>query len=238
MGSASSPAAPRGGPNPCDARQLAALFEHTLLRPEATRDRVERVCEEARRLGCYAACVNPSWVPLAVEILRESPAKVVTVVGFPLGATFTSVKRAEAGAAIRAGAHEIDMVMNIGALKSGDLERVKSDIRGVAEICHAAGALLKVILENAYLTHEEKVMACQVAQRAGADFVKTSTGFGPSGATEADVRLMRQAVGPKMGVKAAGGIRTLDDARRLLQAGATRLGSSSTVAILDEAARS
>jgi deoxyribose-phosphate aldolase len=182
--------------------------------------------------------VNPAWVPLVAERLRGSGVKIAAVAGFPLGATLTSAKRAEAEAAILGGAHEIDMVMNVGAMKSGDLARVESDIRGVVETCHAGGAALKVILENAYLTDDEKVAACQAAQRAGADFVKTSTGFGPSGAKEEDVRLMRRTVGPAMGVKAAGGIRNLADAMRMLQAGATRLGTSASVAILEEAVQS
>lgn len=219
-----------------DLRKLAALFDHTLLRPEARRGEVEKLCQEARQLGFAAVCVNPAWVPLAAEKLRGSRVLVATVTGFPLGATSTAAKRAEAEAAILAGAQEIDVVMNVGAMKSGELERVEDDIRGVAEVCHAAGAALKVILENAYLCDEEKVAACRIVKRAGADFVKTSTGFGPSGATETDVRLMRETVGPKMGVKAAGGIRTLADALRLLGAGASRLGASASVAILAEAA--
>ena len=169
--------------------------------------------------------------------MRGSPVKVATVVGFPFGATLTVAKRAEAEAAILAGAQEIDMVMNISAMKSGDLDRVESDIRGVVEVCHQAGVLLKVILENAYLSDEEKVAACRIAQRAGADYVKTSTGLAPAGATEGDVRLMRQTVGPAMGVKAAGGIRTLADALRFLAAGADRLGTSAAKVILEEAAR-
>jgi deoxyribose-phosphate aldolase len=182
--------------------------------------------------------VNPFWVPLAAERLRGSGVKIASVVGFPFGATLTAAKRAEAEAAILAGAHEIDMVMNVGAMKSGDLARVETDVRGVLEVCHEGRAHLKVILENAYLSDEEKISACQIVKRTGADFVKTSTGFGPSGAKEEDVRLMRQAVGPAMGVKAAGGIRTLDDALRMLRAGATRLGTSASVGILQEAAQS
>lgn len=223
---------------PAEVRALAVLMDHTLLRPQATRGQVEQLAEEARK-ACFATvCVNPAWVPLVAEQLRGSGVRIATVVGFPLGATLTSAKRAEAEAAILAGAHEIDMVLNLGALKSGDLARVESDIRGVVEVCRAGGALLKVILENAYLTDEEKVTACHIAKGAGADFVKTSTGFAPTGAKEEDVRLMRKTVGPTMGVKAAGGIRNLDDALRMLQAGATRLGTSASVSILDEAVRS
>ncbi len=220
-----------------DLRRLASLIDHTQLRPEATRAQIEQLANEALVLGCAAVCVNPAWVPLAAEHLRGSAVKVATVVGFPFGATVTSAKRAEAEAAIQAGAQEIDMVMNVGALRSGEPERVEADIRGVVEVAHARGAIVKVILENAFLTDAQKVAACKIAQKAGADFVKTSTGFGPSGATEADVRLMRQTVGPEMGVKAAAGIRTLADALRMLEAGASRLGLSASVAILAEAAR-
>jgi deoxyribose-phosphate aldolase len=219
-----------------DVRTLAALIDHTLLRPEATRAQIESLCDEALQLGFAAVCVNPGWVPVAAEKLRGSRVRVATVAGFPFGATSTTAKRAEAKAAIIAGATEVDMVMNVGAMKSGDTARVESDIRGVVEVCHAHGAAVKVILENGYLTDQEKVVASKIARKAGADFVKTSTGFGPSGATEADVRLMREAVGPQMGVKAAGGIRNLADALRMLQAGATRLGASSSLAILAEAA--
>ncbi len=220
-----------------DVRRLAGLIDHTLLRPEATRAQIDQLCNEAVLMGFATVCVNPAWVPLAAERLRGSPVKVATVAGFPFGATLTSAKRAEAQAAILAGADEIDMVMNVGAMKSGDLERVESDIRGVVEVCHERRALVKVILENAFLSPQEKVAACQIVKRAGADFVKTSTGFGPSGATVEDVRLMRQTVGAEMGVKAAGGIRTLADALRMLEAGATRLGASASVSMLAEAAR-
>ena len=232
----SSPSDPRAIRLTPDVRTLASLLDHTLLRPEATAAQVEELCEEARVLGTAAVCVNPAWVPLAAEKMRGSRVMVATVAGFPLGATSTAAKRAEAQAAILAGASEVDMVIDIGALRSGDLERVEQDVRGVVEACHAARAAVKVILENAYLTDAQKVAACEIVKRAGAEFVKSSTGFGPSGATEADVRLMRQTVGSQMGVKAAGGIRSLADALRMLQAGATRLGTSSSVAILAEAA--
>jgi deoxyribose-phosphate aldolase len=221
-----------------EVRMLAGLFDHTLLRPQATCAEIEQLAEEASHWSFATVCVNSAWIPLAVERLRGSDVKVASVAGFPLGATLSFIKRAEAERAILAGAREIDMVMNVGALKSGDLERVEGDIRGVAEVCHAGGSLVKVILENAYLSDEEKVTACRIAQNAGADFVKTSTGFGASGARAEDVRLMRETVGPAMGVKAAGGIRSLDDALRMLQAGASRLGSSASVAILEEAVRS
>jgi deoxyribose-phosphate aldolase len=215
---------------------LASLIDHTLLRPEATRAQVEALSEEALEAGFAAVCVNPAWAPVAAQRLRGSGVRVATVVGFPFGATSTLAKRAEAEAAILEGAQEVDMVMNVGAMRSGDPERVEYDIRGVVELCHAARVTLKVILENAYLTDAEKVAACEIAKRAGADFVKTSTGFGPHGATQADVLLMRQAVGPAMGIKAAGGIRTLSDALCMLQAGATRLGTSASLLILAEAA--
>lgn len=220
-----------------DIHKLASLIDHTLLRPEASEAQVEQLSGEAISMGFAAVCVNPGWVASAARKLRGSQVKVATVVGFPLGATLARAKRAEADGALLAGAREIDMVMNVGALRSGDLERVENDIRGVVEVCHPAGAIVKVILENAYLSDPEKVAACQTAERAGADFVKTSTGFGPSGATEADVRLMRATVGPKMGVKAAGGIRTLANALNMLKAGANRLGTSAGVSILREAVR-
>jgi deoxyribose-phosphate aldolase len=223
-------------PSNPELRRLARLMDHTLLRPEATRVQVEQLCREASQFGFAVACVNPVWVSVASQILKGSDVRVGSVAGFPLGATTPSQKRREAWTAIFAGAREIDMVMNIGAMKSGEFDSVESDIRGVADVCHATGAVVKVILETAYLTEEEKVAACRLAENAGADFVKTSTGFGPSGATEADVRLMRQTVGPAVSVKAAGGIRTLSAALRMLEAGANRLGTSASVAILQEAA--
>lgn len=217
------------------ACKLARMLDHTLLRPEATRAQIEQFLQDALAWNVITACVSPTWLPLAVETLRGSSVKPATVVGFPFGFTLSSVKRAEAVAEIRAGAQELDMVLNIGALKSGDHTRVENDIRGVVEICHAHGVTIKVIFENAYLNDEEKVSACRLAQQAGADFVKTSTGLAASGATEADVQLMRAAVGPTMGVKAAGGIRTLADAQRMIAAGANRLGTSAAVAILRQA---
>jgi deoxyribose-phosphate aldolase len=220
-----------------ELRRLAGLIDHTLLRPEATQSEVLARCSEALELGFAVVCVNPSWVPLVARELRRSQVKVGTVVGFPLGANLASSKRAEAEAVLRAGAQEIDMVMNVGALRAAELDRVESDIHGVVEACHAAGAAIKVILENGYLSDTEKITACRIAQRAGADFVKTSTGFNSMGATEGDVRLMRAAVGPNMGVKAAGGIRTLAAALGMLRAGANRLGTSAGVSILREATR-
>ncbi len=188
---------------------IAGLIDHTLLRPDATRDEIVRICQEARTYNFASVCVNPYWVPLVAAELAGSPVKVCTVVGFPLGATTTESKIAETEAALRVGAQEIDMVMNVGALKSGDQETVKQDIRGVAEATHRAGGILKVILETALLDDNQKAVACTLAKLAGADFVKTSTGFAASGATTHDVALMRLVVGPDIGVKASGGIRTL-----------------------------
>jgi deoxyribose-phosphate aldolase len=216
---------------------LAGLIDHTILKPEATAEDVRRVCQEARRYGFASVCVNPYWVPLVAAELRGSPVKVCTVVGFPLGATSTAAKVCETELALRDGAQEIDMVMNAGALKSGDYAAVESDIRLVAETCHKHGALLKVILETALLDDTEKAVACALAKLAGADFVKTSTGFSKHGATAADVALMRRVVGPQMGVKASGGIRTLDDLKAMTAAGATRIGASASVKIVEAAAR-
>ena len=220
-----------------DVRTLASIIDHTMLRPQATCEEIDRFCAEAVSLEVGAIAIHPVWVSRAAGILRGTGIKVGSVVGFPFGATHTSAKRAEAAASLRAGAEELDMVMNIGALRSGNLEGVWSDLQGVVDIAHDSGCILKVILENAYLSDEQKVAACRMAKQAGADYVKTSTGFGPSGSTEADVRLMRQAVGPSMGVKAAGGIRSLGEALKMLQAGADRLGTSASAAILAEAAR-
>jgi deoxyribose-phosphate aldolase len=215
---------------------LAALIDHTLLKPEASREQILKLCAEARQFGFATVCVNATWVATCAEALRGSPVKVCTVVGFPLGATLTPAKVFEAEQAVKLGAQEIDMVMNVGVLKSGDCDRVAQDIRGVAEASHGGGAILKVILECALLTDPEKVTACRLAQAAGADFVKTSTGFGPGGATAHDVELMRLAVGPEMGVKAAGGIRTYEDLEKMLSAGATRIGASASIKILEQAA--
>ena len=215
---------------------IASLIDHTLLRPEATRDDIVTLCREARCYGFATVCVNPYWVPLAVSELAGSSVNVCTVAGFPLGAGSTAIKRAEAEAAVRVGAREIDMVMNVGALRSGDYEAVKLDIQGVVEASHKGGALVKVILETALLDDNQKAIACALARIAGADFVKTSTGFGPAGATVHDVALMRKVAGPEMGVKAAGGVRTLDDLKRMVEAGATRIGASASVKIVEAAA--
>ncbi len=215
---------------------LAALIDHTLLRPEAAHDDIRALCEEAVAFGFASVVVNPYWVPVAAAAVRGTPVKVCTVVGFPLGATLPRVKAHEAEEVVKLGAQEVDMVMNIGALKSGEDELVEQDIRGVVEVAHRGGAVTKVILECALLTDEEKVRASCLAQRAGADFVKTSTGFGPGGASAGDVELMRLAVGPAMGVKAAGGIRSYGDLIRMVSAGATRIGASASVKIMAEAA--
>lgn len=210
------------------------MIDHTNLRPEATREQIVRLCDEAREYLFAAVAVNPCYVALAHSRLEGSGVKVATVVGFPLGATLTSVKRFEAEGALRLGAGEIDMVLNIGALKSGDREVTLSDIRSVAEVTHAHGGLLKVILETGLLTDDEKKMACEISVEAKADFVKTSTGFLGGGATVADVALMRRIVGTAVGVKASGGIRTADDAKAMIAAGANRIGTSSGVSIIRE----
>lgn len=215
---------------------VAALIDHTILKPEATRADVLKVCREARQYNFASVCVNPYWVPLVTAELAGSKVKVCTVVGFPLGATSTEAKVAETAAALRAGAQEIDMVINVGALRSGDHEAVKLDIRQVVKVSHEAGAKVKVILETALLNDNEKAVACTLAKLAGADFVKTSTGFSKSGATAHDVALMRSVVGPEMGIKAAGGIRTLEDVRQMTAAGATRIGASASVKIIEATA--
>jgi deoxyribose-phosphate aldolase len=216
---------------------IARLIDHTLLRPNATREELAKLCAEARQYGFASVCVNPYWVPAAVRELAGSTVPVCTVVGFPLGASATEAKMFETELAVRSGAREIDMVLNVGALRSGDLDTVKRDIRGVVEAAGRGGALVKVILETVFLDDGEKRAACLLARDAGAAFVKTSTGFGPAGATAADVALMRATVGPQMGVKAAGGIRTLEQVREMVAAGATRIGASAGVAIVEAALR-
>ncbi len=215
---------------------IAALIDHTILKADATRTDVVKVCREARQYSFASVCVNPFWVPLVRAELAGSPVKVCTVVGFPLGATSTESKAAEAAIAVRDGAQEVDMVINVGALKSGDQDAVKADIQAVVKASHPAGAIVKVILETALLDDTQKAIACALAKAAGADFVKTSTGFGPSGATAHDIALMRQAVGPEMGVKASGGIRTLQDLQAMTAAGATRIGASASVKIVEATA--
>jgi deoxyribose-phosphate aldolase len=218
-------------------RGIAGLIDHTLLSPGATAEDIRRVCAEALRYSFASVCVNPYWTRLAAAELAGSPVKVCTVVGFPLGASTTGSKVAETEEAVRAGAREIDMVLNIGELRGANLDAVREDIQAVAESAHQGGAIVKVILETALLNDEQKIAACLLARRAGADFVKTSTGFSTGGATVHDVALMRKAVGPGMGVKASGGIRTLEDLESMVAAGATRIGASASVKIM-EAARS
>ncbi len=216
---------------------LAPLIDHTLLKPDASREDVRRLCDEAVRFGFASVCVNPWNVSAAAEFVRGSRVKVCTVVGFPLGATLPQVKIFETEEAIKLGAQEIDMVINVGALKSGQADQVEFDIRGVVEAAHRGGAICKVILETVLLTIEEKIRACVACKAAGADFVKTSTGFAAGGATAEDVALMRAVVGSEVGVKAAGGIRTLEDLKKMVSAGATRIGASASVRILEEAHR-
>jgi deoxyribose-phosphate aldolase len=211
---------------------LAHLIDHTLLKPDATQDEIAQLCYEAKKYQFASVCVNPANVKLCAQLLKGTGVLVCTVVGFPLGATSTESKVFEAQQAIRDGATEVDMVINVGALKSRDYELVRDDIAAVARVCHAADSVLKVIIEAALLSDEEKVAACQLAKVAHADFVKTSTGFGPGGATVEDVSLMRRVVGPSMGVKAAGGIRTREDARRMVAAGASRIGASASIRII------
>ncbi len=214
---------------------LSHLIDHTLLKPDATQDEIAQLAYEARKYGFASVCVNPSYVKLCSNLLKGSDVVVCTVVGFPLGATSTEAKVFEAQKAVRDGATEVDMVINVGALKSRDYELVERDIASVAVVVHAGGAILKVIIETALLTDEEKVAASQLAKVAGADFVKTSTGFGPGGATAEDVGLMRRVVGPRMGVKAFGGIRTYADAQKMVAAGASRIGASASVKIIQGA---
>ncbi len=210
---------------------LANLIDHTLLKPDATRADIEQLCREAAQFCFASVCVNPNWVPLCRELLRGSGVKVCTVIGFPSGAHAPDVKSYEARRAVEQGAEEIDMVINIGALKSKDYALVEQDIRGVVQ-ASGRDTIVKVILETSLLTREEKIMASSLAKAAGADFVKTSTGFAGGGATVEDIQLMRETVGPEMGVKASGGVRTRDDAEKMVAAGATRLGASAGVKIV------
>ncbi|MGD9028889.1 MAG: deoxyribose-phosphate aldolase [Anaerolineae bacterium] len=216
---------------------MAHLIDHTLLKPDATQDEIAQLCYEARKYGFASVCVNPANVELCAQLLKGSDVLVCTVVGFPLGATSTEAKVFETQQAIREGATEVDMVINVGAVKSRDYELVERDIASVARACHADAAILKVIIEAALLTDEEKVVACQLAKVAGADFVKTSTGFGPGGATAEDVALMRRVVGPTMGVKAAGGIHSYEEAQQMIAAGASRIGASASVKIIQGAGK-
>lgn len=216
---------------------IAALIDHTLLRPQAVHEEVIQVCREALEYRFASVCVNSYWIHVVAAELAGSPVKPCSTVAFPLGAMSTEAKVAETKAALRAGAREIDMVINVGALRNGDFATVSSDIDAVAAACHREDALLKVILETALLTDEQKVSACRLAKRAGADFVKTSTGFGPGGATVTDVRLMRSVVGEAMGVKASGGIRSIQDLLAMVEAGANRIGASGSIALVEGARR-
>lgn len=216
------------------ASDVAPLIDHTLLKPDASQDQIAQLCYEARTYHFASVCVNPAHVKLAAQLLKGSDVPVCTVVGFPLGATPATVKAFETQQAIREGAREIDMVINIGALKSEDYRTVYEDIASVVRAAHAGDAIVKVIIEAALLNDEEKVIACQLSKAAGADFVKTSTGFGPGGATVADVTLMRRVVGPAMGVKAAGGVKDYADAQAMIAAGATRIGASAGIRIVKE----
>jgi len=213
---------------------LAGFIDHTLLKPEATSDQVKKLCAEASQFHFATVCINPAYVALAAESLQGSGVGVCSVVGFPLGATSPEVKAFETRRAIEAGATEIDMVINIGALKSGDFPLVLSDVQSVVDAA-LGKAHVKVILEMCFLDLREKIIGCLICQQAGTDFVKTSTGFGPGGATIEDVTLMRRLVGADFGVKAAGGIRTLQDAIKMIEAGANRLGASAGISILKEA---
>jgi deoxyribose-phosphate aldolase len=211
---------------------VAAMIDHTLLKPEATRQQIESLCQEAKEYKFASVCVNPTWVSTAKELLAGSGVMVCTVIGFPLGATTSETKAFETKNAIENGAEEVDMVINIGALKDHNDELVEKDIRAVVEAAKGK-AHTKVIIETSLLTKEEKVRACELSVKAGADFVKTSTGFSTGGATAEDIALMRKTVGPEVGVKASGGVRNTEDVQKMIEAGATRIGASSSIAIVN-----
>jgi len=210
---------------------VAAMIDHTLLKPEATKEQIKTLCQEANENKFFSVCVNPTWVSSAKEFLEGSGVKICTVIGFPLGATTSETKAFETNNAIEHGADEVDMVINIGALKDENDDLVEKDIRAVVEVAKGR-ALTKVIIETSLLTKEEKIRACELSVKAGADYVKTSTGFSTGGATVEDITLMRQTVGPEIGVKASGGVRSTADAQKMIEAGATRIGASSSVAII------
>lgn len=212
-------------------QNYAAMIDHTLLKADATRDQIEKICTEAKQYVFASVCVNPTWVKYSAELLAGTDVKVCTVIGFPLGASTSAVKAFETKDAIANGAGEIDMVINIGALKNGEFDVVRDDIKAVVDA--ANGTLVKVIFETCLLTEEEKIKACELSVEAGADFVKTSTGFSTGGATAEDIALMRKTVGPDLGVKASGGVRNLEDMKRMIDNGATRIGASSGVAIMN-----
>jgi deoxyribose-phosphate aldolase len=213
------------------SEQIAAMIDHTLLKADSTQQEIIKLCKEAKQYNFATVCVNPYWVRLAVQELKDSKVGITTVIGFPLGSSTSLVKSTEASDAIQNGATEIDMVLNVGALKSGDFDAVERDIEGVVLACKGK-AIVKVIIETCYLTDDEKKRAAEMCKSAGADFVKTSTGFGPSGATLKDIQLIRQTVGNEMGIKASGGVRDLPFAIQLIEAGATRLGTSSGIALV------
>ncbi|MGZ4814911.1 MAG: deoxyribose-phosphate aldolase [Terriglobales bacterium] len=217
-----------------DWKSVARMIDHTILKTDARRAQIEQLCREAKQYSFASVCVQPIWVELAAELLTGTPVLTCTVAGFPQGATLPSVKLFETLAALRQGAQEVDMVINVGALKDGNTKLVQDEIAALAEACHTARAKLKVIIECCLLTDDEKKLACELSVKAGADFVKTSTGMSTSGAKVEDVRLMREVVGPKVGVKAAGGIRTASDALAMIEAGANRIGASASVAIVKE----
>lgn len=210
---------------------IAKMIDHTALKPDVTKDQIEKLCEEAKEHGFWSVCVNPTWIKEVKNLLEGSDVKICTVIGFPLGATTSEVKALETKDAIEKGAHEVDMVINVGALKDGENSKVEEDIRAVVEAAKG-NALVKVIIETSLLTDEEKRRACELSVKAGADYVKTSTGFSGGGATVEDIRLMRKVVGPETGVKASGGVRNTEDAESIIEAGATRIGASSGVAIV------
>lgn len=210
---------------------IAKMIDHTALKADTTKAQIEKLCEEAKEYGFFSVCVNPTWVEASAYLLKGSDVKVCTVIGFPLGATTTETKVFETKDAIQKGAHEIDMVMNIGKLKAGDDDAVEQDIRSVVESANGK-ALVKVIIETCLLTEEEKVRACKLSVKAGADYVKTSTGFSTGGATAEDIKLMRETVGPDIGVKASGGVRDRETVDRMVEAGATRIGASAGISIV------
>lgn len=212
-------------------QNYAKMIDHTLLKADAIREQIAKICEEAKQYDFASVCVNPTWVKYSAELLTGTDVKVCTVIGFPLGASTSATKAFETKDAIANGAGEIDMVINIGALKNGEYELVREDIKAVVEA--ANGTLVKVIIETCLLTEEEKIKACQLSVEAGADFVKTSTGFSTGGATAEDIALMRKTVGPELGVKASGGVRNLEDMKKMVEHGATRIGASSGVAIMN-----
>lgn len=218
-----------------DRKQLVKIIDHTLLRPEATREEIMRVCNEGRLFGFAAVCINPTWVTLTSRLLKGSGVKVDTVIGFPFGATEPEVKVFEVKTAINAGAEEVDVVLNFGALKSGEVELVRRELKSVVRVTKESGVVSKIIIETCYLTRDQKVAASRLVLGSGANFIKTSTGFGKGGATEEDVQLLREVVGNRVGIKASGGIRTYEDAIRMINAGASRIGSSSSVKIVEEA---